>query len=155
MTYAATVAQMLERVTPSTFVRVGDFGGRIRTLQGNLTLPAGLAAGSHICIGRLPRGARLLPTSGYMLSAAQGTLTFSVGAVNTRADGQLLSTGLVVDRYGSARTYPTANALVMLDRTLVVGTEITALHGEDITMTTAVAVTTAAELRTFLHFVVD
>jgi len=133
--------------------RVGDIGGRVRTFQGDFALPA-LPAGSTICVGKLPRGARLLPQSCIMITTAQGAATFAVGSAPSQANGQLGGT-ITAARYGSARTYTTAAAPQFLDQVANLGAEITAAHGEDIYVTIGAATATAGTLKSFLQYVVD
>lgn len=138
---------------PPTPQKVGDIGGRVRTLQGNFALTA-LPANDTICIGKLPKGARLLPTSCLVLSTAQGTATLSVGSAPSRASGQLGGT-ITAAKYGSARKYTTAAAPLFLDQVGNLGVEITAPFGEDIYVTIREASATAGTLKSFLQYVVD
>lgn len=143
---------------PPTPQKVGDIGGRVRTLQGDFTLvaQAGVAhlAGDTICIGKLPKGARLLPQSCIVISTAQGTTTLSVGSAPSQASGQLGGT-ITATKYGSARAYTTAAAPLFLDQVANLGVEITAAYGEDIYITIGTATATAGTLKTFLQYVVD
>lgn len=138
---------------PPTPQSVGDIGGRVRTLQGNFALTA-LPANDTICIGKLPKGARLLPQSCIMVTTAQGTATLAVGSAPSQASGQLGGT-ITAAKYGSARTYPTAAAPQFLDQVANLGVEITAAYGEDIYITIGTATATAGTLKTFLQYVVD
>ena len=133
--------------------KVGDIGGRVRTLQGDFALTA-LPANDTICIGKLPKGARLLPTSCLVLSTAQGTATLAVGSAPSQASG-LLGGTITAAKYGSARAYPTAAEPVFLDQVANLGVEITATHGEDIYITIGTAAATPGTLKTFLQYVVD
>lgn len=140
--------------------KVGDIGGRVRTLQGDFTLAAlaGVAhqAGDTICIGKLPKGARLLPQSCIVISTAQGAATLSVGAGPSQANGQLGSGPAVATKYGTARTYPTAAEPLFLDQVANLGVEITsAAYGEDIYITIGTATATPGTLKSFLQYVVD
>lgn len=138
---------------PPTPQKVGDIGGRVRTLQGDFALTA-LPAGDTICIGKLPKGARLLPQSCIVVTTAQGTATLAVGSAPSQASGQLGGTITAV-KYGSARTYTTAAAPQFLDQVANLGVEISAAHGEDIYITIGTATATAGTLKTFLQYVVD
>ena len=138
---------------PPTPQKVGDIGGRVRTLQGNFALTA-QPAGDTICIGKLPKGARLLPQSCIMITTAQGTTTLAIGSAPSQANGQLGGT-ITASKYGSARAYTTAGTPMFLDQVYTVGVEITADYGEDIYITIGVAPVTTGALRTFLQYVVD
>ena len=138
---------------PPTPQSVGDIGGRVRTLQGDFALTA-LPANDTICIGKLPKGARLLPQSCIVISTAQGTATLAVGSAPSQASGQLGGT-ITAAKYGSARTYATAAAPLFLDQVANLGVEITAAFGEDIYVTIGVASATAGTLKSFLQYVVD
>jgi len=139
---------------PPTPQKVGDIGGRVRTLQGDFALTA-LPANDTICIGKLPKGARLLPQSCIVISTAQGTATLAVGMSNGQANGQPVGYPAYPTRYGTARTYPTAAAPQFLDQVANLGVEITAAYGEDIYITIGTATATAGTLKTFLQYVVD
>lgn len=132
--------------------RVGDIGGRVRTLQGNFALTA-LPAGDTICIGKLPKGARLLPQSCIMVTTAQGTATLAVGSAPSQANGQLGGT-ITAAKYGSARAYATAAEPQFLDQVANLGVEAAA-YGEDIYITIGTATATPGTLKTFLQYVVD
>ena len=134
--------------------KVGDIGGRVRTLQGDFTLTAFVYANHTICIGKLPKGARLLPQSCIVISTAQGTATLSVGSAPSQASGQLGGT-ITAAKYGSARAYTTAAAPLFLDQVANLGVEITAAFGEDIYITIGTAAATPGTLKTFLQYVVD
>lgn len=138
---------------PPTPQKVGDIGGRVRTLQGDFALTA-LPAGDTICIGKLPKGARLLPQSCIVVTTAQGTATLAVGSAPSQASGQLGGT-ITAAKYGSARTYTTAVAPQFLDQVANLGVEISAAYGEDIYITIGTATATAGTLKTFLQYVVD
>ena len=138
---------------PPTPQKVGDIGGRVRTLQGDFALPA-LPVNDTICIGKLPKGARLLPQSCIMVTTAQGTATLAVGSAPSQANGQLGGTWWPA-KYGSARTYPTAAVPQFLDQVPYLGVEISAAYGEDIYITIGTAPATAGTLKTFLQYVVD
>lgn len=138
---------------PPTPQKVGDIGGRVRTLQGNFALTA-LPAGDTICIGKLPKGARLLPQSCIMVTTAQGAATLAVGSAPSQANGQLGGT-ITASKYGSARAYTTPTDPQFLDQVANLGVEITAAYGEDIYITIGTATATAGTLRTFLQYVVD
>lgn len=138
---------------PPTPQKVGDIGGRVRTLQGDFALTA-LPAGDTICIGKLPKGARLLPQSCIVVTTAQGTATLAVGSAPSQASGQLGGT-ITAAKYGSARTYTTAAAPQFLDQVANLGVEISAAYGEDIYITIGTATATAGTLKTFLQYVVD
>ena len=138
---------------PPTPQKVGDIGGRVRTLQGDFALTA-LPANDTICIGKLPKGARLLPTSCLVLSTAQGTATLAVGSAPSQASGQLGGT-ITAAKYGSARAYTTAAAPLFLDQVGNLGVEITADYGEDIYITIGTAAATPGTLKSFLQYVVD
>ena len=138
---------------PPTPQKVGDIGGRVRTLQGDFALTA-LPANDTICIGKLPKGARLLPTSCLVLSTAQGTATLAVGSAPSQASGQLGGT-ITAAKYGSARTYTTAAAPLFLDQVTNLGVEISAAYGEDIYITIGTATATPGTLKSFLQYVVD
>ncbi len=138
---------------PPTPQKVGDIGGRVRTLQGDFALTA-LPANDTICIGKLPKGARLLPQSCIVVTTAQGTATLAVGSAPSQANGQLGGT-ITAEKYGSARTYTTAGAPQFLDRVANLGVEISAAFGEDIYITIGTATATAGTLKTFLQYVVD
>lgn len=138
---------------PPTPQKVGDIGGRVRTLQGDFALTA-LPASDTICIGKLPKGARLLPQSCIVVTTAQGTATLAVGSAPSQASGQLGGT-ITATKYGSARTYTTAAAPQFLDQVANLGVEITAAYGEDIYITIGTATATAGTLKTFLQYVVD
>jgi hypothetical protein len=138
---------------PPTPQKVGDIGGRVRTLQGDFALTA-LPANDTICIGKLPKGARLLPTSCLVLSTAQGTATLAVGSAPSQASGQLGGT-ITAAKYGSARTYTTAAAPQFLDQVANLGVEISAAYGEDIYITIGTATATPGTLKSFLQYVVD
>lgn len=138
---------------PPTPQKVGDIGGRVRTLQGDFALTA-LPANDTICIGKLPKGARLLPQSCIVVTTAQGTATLAVGSAPSQASGQLGGT-ITAAKYGSARTYPTAAAPQFLDQVANLGVEISAAYGEDIYVTIGTATATAGTLKTFLQYVVD
>ena len=138
---------------PPTPQKVGDIGGRVRTLQGDFALTA-LPANDTICIGKLPKGARLLPTSCLVLSTAQGTATLAVGSAPSQASGQLGGT-ITAAKYGSARAYTTAAAPLFLDQVANLGVEITADYGEDIYITIGTAAATPGTLKSFLQYVVD
>ena len=138
---------------PPTPQKVGDIGGRVRTLQGNFALTA-LPANDTICIGKLPKGARLLPQSCIVVTTAQGTATLAVGSAPSQANGQLGGT-ITAAKYGSARTYTTAAAPQFLDQVANLGVEISAAYGEDIYITIGTATATAGTLKTFLQYVVD
>ena len=133
--------------------KVGDIGGRVRTLQGDFTLTA-QPANDTICIGKLPKGARLLPQSCIVISTAQGAATLSVGSAPSQASGQLGGT-ITAAKYGSARTYTTAAAPLFLDQVTNLGVEITAAYGEDIYITIGTATATPGTLKSFLQYVVD
>ena len=139
---------------PPTPQKVGDIGGRVRTLQGNFALTA-LPANDTICIGKLPKGARLLPQSCIVVTTAQGAATLAVGSAPTQANGQLNGWLITVAKYGSARTYPTPAAPQFLDQVGNLGVEITADYGEDIYITIGTAAATPGTLKTFLQYVVD
>ena len=138
---------------PPTPQKVGDIGGRVRTLQGNFALTA-LPAGDTICIGKLPKGARLLPQSCIVVSTAQGAATLSVGSAPSQASG-LLGGTITAAKYGSARAYTTAAEPLFLDQVANLGVEITAAFGEDIYVTIGAASVTAGTLKSFLQYVVD
>ena len=138
---------------PPTPQKVGDIGGRVRTLQGDFALTA-LPANDTICIGKLPKGARLLPQSCIVVTTAQGTATLAVGSAPSQANGQLGGT-ITAAKYGSARTYTTAAVPQFLDQVANLGVEITAAYGEDIYITIGTASATAGTLKTFLQYVVD
>ena len=138
---------------PPTPQKVGDIGGRVRTLQGDFALTA-LPANDTICIGKLPKGARLLPQSCIVVTTAQGTATLAVGSAPSQANGQLGGT-ITTAKYGSARTYTTAAAPQFLDQVANLGVEISAAYGEDIYITIGTASATAGTLKTFLQYVVD
>lgn len=138
---------------PPTPLQVGAIGGRVRTLQGDFVLTA-LPANDTICIGKLPKGARLLPQSCIMVTTAQGTTTLAVGSAPSQANGQLGGT-ITAAKYGSARTYTTAAAPQFLDQVANLGVEITAAYGEDIYVTLGAATATAGTLKSFLQYVVD
>ena len=138
---------------PPTPQKVGDIGGRVRTLQGSFALTA-LPAGDTICIGKLPKGARLLPQSCIMITTAQGTATLAVGSAPSQANGQLGGT-ITASKYGSARAYTTAGTPMFLDQVYTVGVEITADYGEDIYITIGTAAATPGTLKSFLQYVVD
>ncbi|KFB66049.1 hypothetical protein [Candidatus Accumulibacter vicinus] len=138
---------------PPTPQKVGDIGGRVRTLQGNFALTA-LPAGDTICIGKLPKGARLLPQSCIMVTTTQGTATLAVGSAPSQANGQLGGT-ITATKYGSARAYTTAADPLFLDQVANLGVEITAAYGEDIYITIGIAPATPGTLKTFLQYVVD
>lgn len=138
---------------PPTPQSVGDIGGRVRILQGDFALTS-LPAGDTICIGKLPKGARLLPQSCIMISTAQGTATFAVGAAPSQANGQLGGT-IATSKYGSVRTYTTAAAPQFLDKVGNLGVEISAAYGEDIYITIGTATAAAGTLKSFLQYVVD
>lgn len=138
---------------PPTRQKVGDIGGRVRTLQGDFALTA-LPANDTICIGKLPKGARLLPQSCIVVTTAQGTATLAVGSAPSQASGQLGGT-ITAAKYGSARTYATAAAPQFLDQVANLGVEISAAYGEDIYITIGTATATAGTLKTFLQYVVD
>ena len=138
--------------------KVGDIGGRVRTLQGDFTLAA-LAGNAHqagdtICIGKLPKGARLLPQSCIVISTAQGAATLSVGSAPSQASG-LLGGTITAAKYCSARAYPTAAEPLFMDQVANLGVEITAAFGEDIYVTIGAASVTAGTLKSFLQYVVD
>lgn len=133
--------------------KVGDIGGRVRTLQGDFALTA-QPANDTICIGKLPKGARLLPQSCIMVTTAQGTATLAVGSAPSQANG-LLGGTINAAKYGTARTYTTAAAPLFLDQVANLGVEITAAYGEDIYITIGTAPVTAGTLKTFLQYVVD
>ena len=140
---------------PPTPQKVGDIGGRVRTLQGDFALTA-LPANDTICIGKLPKGARLLPTSCIVISTAQGAATLSVGAGPSQASGQLGGGPAVATKYGTARTYPTAAEPLFLDQVANLGVEITSsTYGEDIYITIGTATATPGTLKSFLQYVVD
>jgi len=135
--------------------KVGDIGGRVRTLQGDFTLTAYVYANHTICIGKLPKGARLLPQSCIVISTAQGATTLSVGSAPSQASGQLGGT-ITAAKYGSARAYPTAAAPLFLDQVANLGVEITpSTYGEDIYITIGTATATPGTLKSFLQYVVD
>ena len=134
--------------------KVGDIGGRVRTLQGDFTLTAFVYANHTICIGKLPKGARLLPQSCIMVTTAQGTATLAVGSAPSQASGQLGGT-ITAAKYCSARAYPTAAAPLFLDQVANLGVEITADYGEDIYITIGTAAATPGTLKSFLQYVVD
>lgn len=138
---------------PPTPQKVGDIGGRVRTLQGDFALTA-LPANDTICIGKLPKGARLLPQSCIVITTAQGTATLAVGSAPSRSDGSLGGT-ITAAKYGSARTYTTATAPQFLDQVTNLGVEITAAFGEDVYVTIGTAAATAGTLKSFLQYVVD
>ena len=138
---------------PPTPQNVGDIGGRVRTFQGDFALTA-RPANDTICIGKLPKGARLLPQSCILVTTAQGTATLAVGSAPSQANGQLGGT-ITVAKYGSARTYTTAAAPQFLDQVANLGVEISAAYGEDIYITIGTATATAGTLKTFLQYVVD
>jgi len=138
---------------PPTPQKVGDIGGRVRTLQGNFALPA-LPVNDTICIGKLPKGARLLPQSCIVISTAQGATTLSVGSAPSQASGQLVGT-ITATKYGSARTYTTAAAPLFLDQVTDLGVEIANAYGEDIYITIGTATATPGTLKSFLQYVVD
>lgn len=138
---------------PPTPQKVGDIGGRVRTLQGNFALTA-LTAGETICIGKLPKGARLLPQSCIVISTAQGATTLSVGSAPSQASGQLGGT-ITATKYGSARTYTTAADPLFLDQVGNLGVEISSTYGEDIYITIGTATATPGTLKSFLQYVVD
>ena len=138
---------------PPTPQKVGDIGGRVRTLQGDFALTA-LPANDTICIGKLPKGARLLPQSCIVISTAQGATTLSVGSAPSQASGQLGGT-ITAAKYGSARAYTMAAAPLFLDQVANLGVEITAAFGEDIYVTIGAASVTAGTLKSFLQYVVD
>lgn len=138
---------------PPTPQKVGDIGGRVRTLQGNFALTA-LPANDTICIGKLPKGARLLPQSCIMVSTAQGAASLAIGSAPSQANGQLGGT-ITASKYGSARGYTTPGAPLFPDQVANLGVEITAAYGEDIYITIGAATATAGTLKTFLQYVVD
>ena len=138
---------------PPTPQNVGDIGGRVRTFQGDFALTA-RPANDTICIGKLPKGARLLPQSCILVTTAQGTATLAVGSAPSQANGQLGGT-INAAKYGSARTYPTPAAPLFLDQVANLGVEISAAYGEDIYITIGTAAATAGTLKTFLQYVVD
>ena len=134
--------------------KVGDIGGRVRTLQGDFTLTAFVYANHTICIGKLPKGARLLPQSCIVISHAQGAATLSVGSAPSQASGQLGGT-ITATKYGSARTYTTAADPLFLDQVGNLGVEISSTYGEDIYITIGTATATPGTLKSFLQYVVD
>ena len=139
--------------TPPIPQKVGDIGGRVRTLQGDFALTT-QPAGDTICIGKLPKGARLLPQSCIVISTAQGAATLSVGSAPSQASG-LLGGTITAAKYCSARAYPTAAEPLFLDQVANLGVEITAAFGEDIYVTIGAASVTAGTLKSFLQYVVD
>ena len=61
-------------------LKPSEFGGRVRVVHGSIVPASAYAAGSVIELARLPKGARLLPTSQLHFEAGQGaTMTVKVG----------------------------------------------------------------------------
>ena len=124
-------------------LKPSEFGGRVRVVHGSITPDSAYAAGSVIELARLPKGARLLPTSQLHFEAGQNaSMTVKVG---DSADD---------DRYLAA-TAPGANATSVA----LVGNRIAdyVLPAEDvITITTGTAALTANKKIYFdLYYVID
>ena len=61
-------------------LKPSEFGGRVRVVHGGIVPASGYASGSVIELARLPKGARLLPTSQLHFEAGQNaSMTVKVG----------------------------------------------------------------------------
>ena len=138
-------SNIMEKQTesPVTKLRPADFGGRVRVVHGCIIPDSAYAAGSVLELARLPKGARILPTSQLHFEAGQdASMTIKVG--DSAAD----------DRYLAAKAPGASAASVLLDANRT-GDYI--LPAEDvIAATTAGAALTAGKKIYFdLFYVID
>lgn len=127
--------------SPSTLLEVNDWGGRVRC-QHDTYEASSLEAASTIKIGKLPKGARVLPL-GKIVHDALGTgVTFAVGDNDTTADA---------DRYLAAAS---AAAAGVLDLDAIAGAGHKLEQDSDIIITTAGATATGT-IETFIFYMID
>jgi hypothetical protein len=119
-----------------------EVGGRVRCAVGSVT-PGTEAAGTIINLVKLPKGARILPSSKLYLEAGQNAnITIKVGDA---ADD---------DRYLAAVAMGTSAAVVSLARTAALGHTDLAAEGW-IFITTAVDALTAKYIAFEIFYMVD
>lgn len=120
-----------------------EFGGRVRVVHGSIVPDSAYASGSVLELARLPKGARILPSSQLHFEAGQSaSMTISVGDSGDN------------DRYLAAKA-PGASAVSVALNANVLGNYT--LPEEDVIIATVGGAALTANKKIFfdLYFVVD